>query len=143
MTNTIADKVASYLETLNIYEDFNATLVAATSNEDAINLFIGVEPIAPKDCVSIIPYGGDKPNKDRYRQHPRLQIRVRSNRRSRAISTCQNIMNSLHMYEIPNVGLIECLNSAPLPLQPINIEGREGGELHVTVANYSVKHIKI
>ena len=143
MTNTIADKVASYLEGLNIYDDFNATLVSATSNTTALNLFIGIEPPTPKDCVSIIPYGGAPPLSDKNRQEAFIQIRVRSTKRSRALSTTQYFINTLTECELENVGKIKCLNSAPIPLQPITIEGREGGELHVMVSNYSIKHIKV
>lgn len=137
MTNTIANNIASYLETLNMYDDFNATLAFST------NLFIGIEPPSPKDCVSIIPYGGNPPLVDGSRQESFVQIRVRSVTRSRALSTCQFLINNLDGLELVNVGRIKCNNSAPLPLQPITIEGREGGELNVTVANYSIKHVKV
>ena len=137
MTNTIADNVSSYLTGLDVHEDFGATLVEAS------NLFIGIEPPSPKDCISIIPYGGNPPLIDGYRQESFLQIRVRSNIRSRTISTCQFLINNLDGVELPNVGKIRCNNSAPLVLQPITIEGREGGELNVTVANYTVKHLKV
>jgi len=143
MTKTIANNIASYLETLDIFEDFAATLVAASSNSSAINLFIGIEPPRPKDCVSIITYGGKAPLVDGYRQESFVQVRVRSDTRSRAISTCQFFINNLHGLKLENVGRLNCINSAPLILQPITIEGREGGELSVTVSNYEIKHVKV
>ena len=63
------------------------------------NLFIGLEPTSPENCVTIFDTHGSPPNltldqKSNY--YPSIQIRVRNRRQADAWVVIQDIQNSLH-----------------------------------------------
>lgn len=77
--------------TNEICDNFNATF---SSNG---NLFIGVVPATPTDCVTFIPYPGAPPSvRLQGAQTPNLQIRVRATTWHKGYLVTQSIMNYLH-----------------------------------------------
>ena len=137
MTTTIADEFHDYFASLPATS--NICVALGHRFVEASNLFIGIET-EKDECLSIYMYGGSPPDKDGYRQYPDVQLRLKSNSRQTAFSTMQSIINTLHQNSnvcSTNSGKVFANQSAPF------IFGvREGGEFTISIANFSVKHIK-
>ena len=137
MTTTVADEFKDYFDSLTATADICVAL--GTVFDFDTNLFIGVEPESD-ECLSIYTYGGAPPNKDGSRQEPSVQVRFKTSTRRKVLSVMQSIINTLH--ENDNVcasspGRVFANQSAPMI-----IGVREGGEFVVSIANFTVKHIK-
>ena len=65
----------------------------------ATNLFIGKEPSAPKDCVTVFDTPGFPPQltlRDQGYEYPSIQIRIRAKDYSAGMSLAQDIVSLLH-----------------------------------------------
>lgn len=137
MATTIANEFHDYFTSLpatsNICVALGGTFTTAS------NLYIGDEPEVD-ECLSIFMSGGGPPDIDGYRQEPEVQLRLKSNSRRTALSTMQSIINTLHHNTrvcSTSRGKVFANQSAPF------IFGvREGGEFVISIANFSVKHMK-
>jgi hypothetical protein len=66
-------------------------------------LFYIVEPPSPNNCVTLIPYGGGKPETGhKYAQNPSLQVRVKADSVVKGYRVTQAIINDLHQH--PSLG---------------------------------------
>ena len=97
-----------------------------------------VEQQVATSCVTILTYPGSAPIVDR--QDATIQIRVKSSSTQKAQETCQEMINvfdrnSKVCASIP--GKVFADQSAPMLFQHL-----EGGEFTVSIADFSVKHIK-
>ena len=134
MADTICDRVASYLTTLDIGNEI-CTAVGTTLTFNT-NLFIGIEPADPKvSVITIIPYGGSGPVKDR--QNPAIQIRTKTYLQN-PLSIPQALINDLHDNELSGSGKVISLNSAP-----ILIGSFQGGQYTISTTNFEVKHVNL
>lgn len=139
--NTIENEIRKYLEdktaTNPICDSLGTTLTYGT------NLFMYEEPSSgfASQCITILSYGGSPPNKDRRRQEPSVQIRLKTNSNTKANRTMQAIINDLHGNDrvcASQPGKLFAVQSNPIRLAPL-----EGGEIKVTVSNYNIKHVKL
>jgi len=93
---TLLYDVARYFTTLNatnpIRTNFGAAFTFGT------NVFVGVVPATPTNCVTILPYGGRPPDtRTKKAQYPSLQIRVRMSSYQKGYKVTQAIINSMHL----------------------------------------------
>lgn len=131
-TLTAANVLASYLEGLDIHDDLNATFAFGT------NLFIG-QVIGTEDAdesLTIKPDGGAAPITDR--QEPLLTLIFRSTSRRKALGVMQALINNLHDNDLGGAGRMKAISSSPFQLT-----STEGGENVLTLADFTIKHVKI
>ena len=135
MSSTIYNKISDYLISLsatsNVCSELGTTLTTS-------NLHIGFESDTDNDSITLIPYSGAPPNSDGNRQNPSVQIRLKTSSREKSMKVQQAIINDLHMNELSGNGKMFAVQSAPSLL-----EDTEGGEWHISVSNYNIKHVKI
>ena len=129
-------------------EDIKAILVAAgLSLTFSTNLFIGLEPVAPTNCVTIYDTPGSKPNstlslagrfisKNENIYNPSIQIKVRNNSYVTGGILINQIKDVLHNLSNEVWGgtlylLIQC-NQEPFSLGP-DVNGK-----HQWVVNFEV-----
>lgn len=134
MSTNVINVVASYLE------DLNATCSLCTefgSSFNATNLLLGFSQDVAYDTVVLYPYAGERPNNDRYRQNPSVQIELRTDSKQKAITVQQELINLLHMNSLDGRGKVYATQSAPL------IIGQEdGGKWIISVSNYNIKLVR-
>lgn len=131
----VLESIASYLTNLTATNDICSEL--GTLVATGVNLFIGFEPDALVDTITLIPYGGTPPNVDNQRLETSINIRVRAKNSSRAIKVSQKIIEQFSNNHLNGVGAIRAVQSAPIYLGKL-----EGGEWSVTTSNYTIKHVK-
>lgn len=136
MTALISDVIASYLENLTATNEICDAL--GTTLTENSNLFNGYERKQATDCLSLITYPGGAPNRDKYRQNPSIQIRIKTSNRSTAMKVGQACINVLHMNTIAGNCLMQAINSAPFVFQV-----QEGGEKVVSTVSFDLKHVKV
>jgi len=134
MANTIANLVASNLMNLTATNPICSALETTFS---ASNLFIDFEPDSSLSTISLCPYGGSPPNKDRHRQNPSIQIRMKTDSRKKGLSTQQEFIDYFTYRAINNTAILTPVQSAP-----ISFKTKESGRWIIYVTNYNVKYIK-
>lgn len=81
----------SLTATNEVCSNFGSTFTSNT------NIFKGVVPSSPTDCVVLLPYGGRPPDtRHRSAQYPSIQVRVRATGYAKGYKTTQAIINHLH-----------------------------------------------
>ena len=85
-----------------ISEDIKDLLEADSSLELelGVNLFVGMEPPTPDDCVTLYDTGGRGPqltfNRNEHYYHGRFQVRIRSKSYLIGMNLAQTLMDYLH-----------------------------------------------
>lgn len=133
MTTRLAvDVIASYLETINIHDDLNATFVFGD------NLYIGnlLGFAAGEEALSLNMYPGEPPRDEK--QSCGVQMIFKSSSGQKARAVIQALINDLHESSINSQGHMKAINSAPQMLWD-----QEGGEFKLAEANFLFKHVKI
>lgn len=135
---TLVRKVAAHFESLTATNPIRSNFGAALSF--GTNLFIGIVPATPTNCVTIIPYGGAPPDtRTRKAQYPSLQVRVRYNSYQTCYKVTQAVINHMHMkdnFSASIRGIAYAVQS-----QPIFLEYDES-ENPVMVANFDFRIIQ-
>jgi hypothetical protein len=73
------------------------TNFGATQFIENTNLFYVIEPSTPNNSVTLIPYGGGKPDTEhRHAQYPSMQVRVKADSVVKGYRVTQAIINDLH-----------------------------------------------
>ena len=131
-TRTAAHVVASYLETLDVYSDLNATFVFGD------NLYIGnvLGDSDADEALTIVLYLGEPPITDR--QTAAMQLCFKSTSRQTAICLMQRLINELDNSGLNGAGKMKATSS-----NPILFPATEGGEKIVSMASFTLKHVKI
>jgi len=129
--NVVASDLGSLTATNPICVELGDTLTANT------NLFMYTETSNDVDAVTILPYGGEPPNIDNYRQSVNFQIRMKSRSSHTLMETQQRIIEYMNMNQLSGNGQVRSLNSAPIQIGVL-----EGGEYKIAVSNYEVKYLK-
>ena len=116
----LLDEVIAYLEDENV----------GTFGTD---LFIGHEPDAPPDVVTIYPTGGRPPSADRDKEYPTMQVRVRNTSYVTGFTKAETILSLLHKQE----NVLETMRGRCFATQssPSLIGRGENGEF-IFVQNY-------
>lgn len=118
-----------------ILTNFNATKFVANTN-----LFYLIEPDTPRECVTIIPYGGGPPDRrHRGAQTPAFQVRVKHTSVARGYRTTQAIINNLHMNDAVGSDIpmkVFAIQSAPMFM------GWDEEDYPVYVCNFDVMLVK-
>lgn len=137
MTTSAVNEISKYLNNLTatnpICDALNTTLT------EGKNLFSWQEPMTATQMISIIPYLGSSPQtKDKYESAVQIRIKAKSNKR--AAETGQAIIQNFHKNGnicASKTGIVLANNSNPMFLAPL-----EGGEWSITVANFTVRHVR-
>jgi len=139
MANLVAYEIKKYLTNLtataSLCVTLGRTLIAST------NLFLFTEPVRATSCMTLIPFAGAPPNKDKIRQDSYVQIRLKTKSIRTTMETLQDTINKLHENESVCAscnGKVFAMQSAPLFLQ-----FTEAGDYAIAVANFQVKHTKL
>ena len=132
---TILNRVASTLDNLTATNPICVAL--GTTLTFGTNLFLYSEPSTDVTAVTIIPYGGEPPNKDNYRQMSAFQIQMKAESNQTLMNTQQKILEFLNMKQLSNQGQVRSRDSAPMI-----IGVTEGGQFKICVTNYYVTHLK-
>ncbi len=139
MAEVIVNEVAKYLDSLAATNTINDSLGTILSLGK--NLFVVFEQPNIATCLTVLPYGGNPPNKDGYRQGGNFQIRLKARNIHSSLKGMQAIINTFHMNQnicASTNGVVEAIQSSPIVL---GVE--EGGEYILTVSNYKVRYIKL
>ena len=110
------------------------TNMGATQFVENGNLFYIIEPATPNNSVTIIPYGGGKPDTGhKYAQYPSVQIRVKADGVAKGYKVTQAIINDMHQ----NVALGSDIPMACFAIQssPVFLKWDEE-DFPVYVANF-------
>ena len=137
MTDTIYNKVGSYLESLSATNIICSELGTTLAIND--NVTIGFRRDSEgKDTIAIIPIPGGRPKPEGERQESGLKIEVRSSSRERCLKVGQAFINVFSNNHLNGNGLI-----IPSMSNPIMIESLDGGRNSVSIVNYIIKHKKV
>jgi len=131
-TKTAAHLLASYLITLDVSNDLNASFVAGS------NLHIGrvLGDAHSEESLTINLYPGESPITNR--QTAGLQLIFKSTSPSKARGILQFLINNLDGSSLGGRGSMKAISSAPEMLASM-----EGGEHVLAVANFRLKHVII
>lgn len=78
------DEIAAYLATQSV-------------GTVGTNIFIGIIPDSPDNCVALFEYGGSAPDLvGTYVERPNLQVRVRNTSYSTGRAKCASVITALH-----------------------------------------------
>jgi len=120
----------------------NAVLTnfGATQFVENSNLFYIMEPATPNNSVTLIPYGGGKPDTaHRNAQYPSMQVRVKASGVAKGYKVTQAIINELHQNnELGSNIPMKCfaIQSSPMFLK------WDEEDYPVYVCNFDFMHIK-
>jgi len=82
-----------------LLDEVVAYLVSRNVGTFGTDLFIGHEPIAPSNVVTIYPTGGRPPSADRDKEYPSMQVRVRNISYVNGFTKATDILSLLHKEE--------------------------------------------
>lgn len=139
MARVISNEFQKYIDGLSatntICTSFGATLTFGA------NLFVDTEPAIATQTITIIPFPGAPPDKDRYKYESAVQIRVKGKSVQKSLETSQALINILHENSkvcASQPGKVTADQSTPILLEVL-----EGGKWIVSVSNFTIKHIKL
>jgi len=135
---TIVKEIYKYLDNLTATNPICVSL--GTTLSGGSNLFMMLEPADATQCITIIPYGGGRPNTDKNRFESSVQIRLKTSSRQKALETMQSVIENLHM----NDNVCASMNGLMMANQslPIIFDVLEGGKYIISISNFSIIHTK-
>jgi len=112
-------------------------VVAYLVNEDVgtfgTDIFIGHEPEAPANVVTIYPTGGRPPSSDRDKEYPAIQVRVKNTGYLAGYTKAETIYSLLHM----NTDYLSTIRGRCFATQSSpSMIGRGGNGEFIFVQNY-------
>jgi hypothetical protein len=135
---TLLEEISTYFANLTATHEIASNFGSAFTENT--NLFIGVEPATPTDCVSIIPYGGGvADNRRPGAQSPSFQVRVRTTTYKKGFKTVQAVINAVHLND--RITTTIPAKFYAVQSQPILLTYDEE-EYPIFVCNFSAKSIK-
>lgn len=138
-TRVISNEFQKYINNLPATNVVCSAL--GTSLTFGTNLFVDVEPAIATQMITIIPFSGGPPANDRYKYEGAVQIRVKANSVQKSLETSQALINILHGNTVTcasQPGKVYADQSTPFILEVL-----EGGKWVISVANYTIRHIKL
>ena len=135
----IVNTVALYLESLTATDVAGSPICKAFGDSFTFgtNLFIGLEPVSTVDTLTIIPYGGLRPDRDKKRQAAAIQLRFKTSSRYKSLSVQQACIDTLDSNYLNGGGFMRANSSAPMIIM-----SEDNDRKIVSVSNYIVKYIK-
>ncbi len=135
---TLLEEISTHFANLNATHEIASNFGSAFTENT--NLYIGVEPATPTDCMTIIPYGGAVADpRIRDAQSPSFQVRIRTRTYAKGFKTTQAVINYLHLND--RVTTTIPAKFYAVQSQPILLTYDEE-EYPIFVCNFNTKSIK-
>lgn len=131
----IVNDIATYMEDLTATHPICSAMGGTFAN--GVNLFVAYEPKKDVDTLTIIPYSGARPNRDKQRQTAAIQLRLKTHSRYKALNVQQACIDNLDSNYLNGNGFMRANESAPLIIGSI-----DNDRWTISVSNYTVKYLK-